>query len=132
MGYLASMHKCNGNLETIVQEFVSDLPQVLLSEKVSQQHLKLIQVLLNRNDIALITSLINVLPTFPGKFAKAIDFLVISEKKGQKSIMIEVWKTVALIILNPSIASSAKMQNEYGKWKHELLNISDKYGPDDN
>ena len=69
---------------------------------------------------------------FSGKFVKVIDFLATSKEEEHKSIMNEMWKTVALIIFNSSIATSVKKQTEKENenWRQELLKIANTYPTD--
>ena len=52
-----------------------------------------------------------------------------SKKKEQASIIVEMWRTLALVLFNPLIKNWVKAYKEKEKWRDKLLNISDRYAP---
>ena len=51
MCYLTSTQTYNNDFEYIIQPFITDLPNVLFSENISCEHLKIIQLLLKKNNV---------------------------------------------------------------------------------
>jgi pre-rRNA-processing protein IPI1 len=128
MCYLTSTQTYNNDFEYIIQPFITDLPSVLLSEKLSYQHLKIIQLLFKKNDRTLIKALIEILPTFPQQFGEAINLTGRNTNNHDKIVIGELFKTVAIIFHNSSIARSVQDQGE--KWRNDLFDSSESFAED--
>ena len=52
-----------------------------------------------------------------------------SKKQEHTSIVVEMWRTLSLVLFNPSIKNWINAYTEKEKWRDELLNISNRYAP---
>ena len=123
MSYLVTQQDSIPNLNEAIQIFVKELPMLLLSEQVTNLHIKTIQSLLQRNDKTFITTFYEVLPVLPEKLDQVVRVLSGSKKIEFNILASQLLKTVAIIMYNSSISLKAKNQGE--DWKRKLSQISE-------
>ena len=111
MSYLVTQQDSIPNLNEAIQVFVKELPLLLLSEQVTNLHIKTIQSLLQRNDKTFITTFCEVLPVLPEKLDQVLRVLSGSKKIEFNVLASQLLKTVAVIMYNSSISLKAKNQD---------------------
>ena len=114
---------CIRDRNEAIQIFVKELPMLLLSEQVTNLHIKTIHSLLQRNDKTFITTFYEVLPVLPEKLDQVVRVLSGSKKIEFNVLASQLLKTVAIILYNSSISLKAKNQDE--DWKRKLSKISE-------
>ena len=105
-------------LQPIYEEFVESLPNTLLSENVSYQHVEISQLLLKANNQTFVKALSGNLIEFPTNLTNLINRVLASNKDKDIQLLDEILKTVAIIFSNEKVRKVAELQEE--KWRHNL------------
>ena len=105
-------------LQPIYEEFVESLPNTLLSENVSYQHVEISQLLLKANNQTFVKALSGNLIEFPTNLTNLINRVLASSKDKDIQLLDEILKTVAIIFSNEKVRKVAELQEE--KWRHNL------------
>ena len=117
MCYLMKHSTQEKSLNSIYEQFVLNLPNMLLSEDVTIQHLEIIQLLLKTNNQTLLSVIIENLQEFPSKLSAVIEVITSAKEKDEK-LLDEYLKTVAIIFSNTKVQHIVQIQDE--RWKQDL------------
>jgi len=105
-------------LHPIYKEFVKSLPNTLMSENVTYQHVEISQLLLKANNQTFVTALAENLIEFPTNLTNMINRVLASNKNKDIQLLDEILKTVAIIFSNEKVRKVAEVQEE--KWRRHL------------
>jgi len=117
MCYIMKHSTQEKSLNSIYEQFVLNLPNMLLSEDVTIQHLEIIQLLFKTNNQTLLSVIIENLQEFPSKLSAVIEVITSAKEKDEK-LLDELLKTVAIIFSNTMVQHIVQIQDE--RWKQDL------------